>query len=146
MIIELNAVPEDIMKAVEILNQYCLEKKIPEKIIFSLKLVLEECGSNIINHSLKNERDKKISVFMKKTDNLMIIELRDHGAEFDPTKTNFLENGNSSASEGGTVGGWGLKLVRQNIDEMHYIRSENTNILTLKKYLPLCYAERSPDF
>lgn len=133
MTIELNAAPEDIMKAVEILNQYCLSEKIPEKIIFSLKLALEECGSNIINHSLKKGKYEKFTVSLKKTDSDMIIELRDKGAEFDPTKMNLDERRKSGDEK--TVGGWGLELVRQNIDEMHYMRTDNTNILTLKKHL-----------
>ncbi len=133
MKIELNAVPEEIMRAVEILSQYCQENKIPEKIIFSLKLALEECGSNIINHSLKKDKDKKISVILKITDNLITVELYDQGPEFDPTKMNLNDSRKMIGER--TVGGWGLELVRQNIDEMSYLRENNTNILTLKKYL-----------
>jgi len=133
MKIKLNAVPEEIMRAVEILSQYCQENQIPEKIIFSLKLALEECGSNIINHSLKKDKTKKISVILKINDNLITVELHDQGPEFDPTKINLNEG--RKMTEERTVGGWGLELVRQNIDEMNYLRENNTNILTLKKYL-----------
>lgn len=134
MTLELNAEPGEVMKAVEILHQYCLEKKISEKTTFSLKLALEECGSNIVNHALKQNRNEKFLVIIKSIETEIVIELRDKGEEFDPTRIPVSESKPDNENQ---IGGWGLGLVNENIDEIIYRRNDSNseNILILKKKL-----------
>src|SRR5688572_23687465 len=55
---QLHATPEEVMRAVEILQKFAQARGLPEKIIFALALALEECGSNIVNHALRRDAKK----------------------------------------------------------------------------------------
>ena len=55
MTLELHATPEEVMRAVEALQEFGREKQIPDKELFGLALALEECGSNIVNHALRRD-------------------------------------------------------------------------------------------
>jgi anti-sigma regulatory factor (Ser/Thr protein kinase) len=55
MKLNLHATPEEVMRAVEALEEFARAQGVPEKIIFGLALALEECGSNIVNHALKRD-------------------------------------------------------------------------------------------
>ena len=60
-----------------------------------------------------------------------VIELRDDGPEFDPTGVAMLDP--EPGDE--TVGGWGLELVRRNVDDISYRREGGTNVLRLTRRL-----------
>ena len=85
MKLELQGTPEEVMRAVEALEAYGEEKRIPAKILFGLTLALEECGSNIANHALKRDAGQTFTVAFDYTGGQITIELRDRGIEFDPT-------------------------------------------------------------
>jgi anti-sigma regulatory factor (Ser/Thr protein kinase) len=55
MTLEVQATPEDVMRAVEALQEFSRSQGVPEKTIFGLALALEECGSNVINHALQRD-------------------------------------------------------------------------------------------
>ena len=57
------------------------------------------------------------------------IQLSDDGIAFDPT----AHIPNDKATDERQVGGLGIHLIRQLVDEIHYERSEDKNILTLVK-------------
>ncbi|HTQ51243.1 MAG TPA: ATP-binding protein [Candidatus Acidoferrales bacterium] len=129
MTLELQATPEEVMRAVEALEQFARAQGVPEKIIFGLMLALEECGSNIVNHGLRRDALRKFQVTIELTHDTFVIELRDRGPAFDPTKAAEREQ----PKEEDAPGGWGIQLVRRNIDEMQYTRVDGENILRLAK-------------
>jgi serine/threonine-protein kinase RsbW len=107
--------------------------RVPEPALFALKLALEECGSNIVNHSLQRDALQTFRVTFSRTGNSIIIELRDCGPEFDPTQVPAAE-GNAVADDN-RIGGWGIQLVRRSVDEMIYRRAGDENVLCLTKRL-----------
>jgi serine/threonine-protein kinase RsbW len=129
---ELHATPEEVMRAVEALQDFARAQQVPEKLIFGLALSLEECGSNIVNHALGRDARQKFHVAVQRNGSEMLIELRDHGPEFDPTTA---PERNSAAQEEDPLGGWGLQLARRYMDNIHYQREAGENILRLTKRL-----------
>jgi anti-sigma regulatory factor (Ser/Thr protein kinase) len=127
--LELQATPEEVMRAVETLEQFARSNGVPEKIVFGLMLALEECGSNIVNHGLKRDARQKFQVTIEQTHDTFVVELRDRGPVFDPTTAAERK----PPTEDDTPGGWGIQLVRRNIDEMRYRRVDGENILRLTK-------------
>jgi anti-sigma regulatory factor (Ser/Thr protein kinase) len=127
--LELQATPEEVMRAVETLEQFARANGVPDKIVFGLMLALEECGSNIVNHGLKRDAGQKFQVTLEQTHDTFVVELRDRGPAFDPTKA--AERRPPTAED--MPGGWGIQLVRRNIDEMRYTRVDGENILRLTK-------------
>lgn len=129
MTLELQATPQEVMRAVETLEQFARAKGVPEKTVFGLMLALEECGSNIVNHGLQRDAGQKFQVTIEQTPDTFVVELRDRGPAFDPTAAADREQ----PKEDDAPGGWGIQLVRRNIDEMQYTRVDGENILRLTK-------------
>ncbi len=117
------------MRAVETLEQFARAKGVPEKTVFGLMLALEECGSNIVNHGLQRDARQKFQVTLEQTSDAFVIELRDRGPAFDPTAAAERQ----PTAEDDPPGGWGIQLVRRNIDEIRYTRVDGENILRLTK-------------
>ena len=132
MTLELHATPEEVMRAVEALQEFGEARQIPGKILFGLTLALEECGSNIVNHGLRRDPDMTFHVSFEHTGSEISIELRDPGPEFDPT---LKPAGEPDADDDGPPGGWGIFLVRRYTDEIHYTREGGENRLRLTKTL-----------
>ena len=131
MTLELKATPEEVMRAVETLEQFARVNGVPEKIVFGLMLALEECGSNIVNHGLQRDARQKFQVTIERTHDGFVIELHDRGPAFDPTTAPERK----PPTEDDAPGGWGIQLVRDHIDEMHYRRVDGENILRLVKHV-----------
>jgi anti-sigma regulatory factor (Ser/Thr protein kinase) len=132
MKLELNATPEEVMRGVEALEEFASKENVPEKAIFGLALALEECGSNIVNHALKRDAHRKFQVDIEKTSDAFIIEFRDDGPEFDPTAAAPRK---PQAEDDDLPGGWGVELVRRNMDAVQYRREAGLNVLRLTKQL-----------
>jgi serine/threonine-protein kinase RsbW len=134
MILELQATPEDVMRAVEALQEFGRERQVAESDLFGLALSLEECGSNIVNHALGRDPTRKFQVALEFSGSTVTIELRDRGPEFDPTQAPAAEP--VADEDDRPPGGWGIQLVRHYMDEISYQREDGINILRLRKHLP----------
>jgi serine/threonine-protein kinase RsbW len=131
MTLELQATPEEVMRAVERLQAMGEERNLPMKTLFGLTLALEECASNIVTHALNCDASRKFSVVLEISDSQASIELRDSGPEYDPTQAADREP--SPDDEDEPLGGWGIQLVRRYTDEIVYERTSEENILRLIK-------------
>jgi anti-sigma regulatory factor (Ser/Thr protein kinase) len=131
--LELHATPEEVMRAVEALQQFGQVRQVPEKQLFGLALALEECASNIVNHALGRDARQTFRVTFEHTGSAVVIELRDRGPEFDPTQAPAPET--EADGDDRPPGGWGIQLVRRYTDEMRHTREGEENILRLTKRL-----------
>jgi anti-sigma regulatory factor (Ser/Thr protein kinase) len=133
MMLELQATPEEVMRAVEALQRFGREKQVAEKDLFGLALALEECGSNIVNHALHRDSRQKFQVVITHAGGAMTIELRDRGPVFDPTQARVADP--APSDDEGPPGGWGIQLVRHYMDDIQYRREADENVLRLTKRL-----------
>ena len=133
MKLELKATPEEVMRAVEALQDFGRARRVPERTLFGLALSLEECGSNIVNYALQRDPQRQFTVCFEHTGDTFLIELRDGGPEFDPTSVPVVEN--LSLDGDRPPGGWGIQLVRHYMSEMHYRREAGENVLCLIQHL-----------
>ena len=140
MKMELHASPKEVMRGVETLQNFARAEGLSEKVIFGLALALEECGSNVVNHGLQCDAQKQFQVVIEHTNHAFVIELRDCGPEFDPTKATARK---PQADEDDLPGGWGIQLVRRYMDEIHYARVGNENVLRLIKHVGLSADEEN---
>lgn len=132
MTLKLLATPEEVMRAVNALQEFASSAGVPEKTIFSLALALEECGSNVVNYALQGDARQMFQVDLECSDSSFVIELRDRGPEFDPTTT---AERPLQADDDEAPGGWGIQLVRRSVDEIRYQRVAGENVLRLTKRL-----------
>jgi anti-sigma regulatory factor (Ser/Thr protein kinase) len=131
MRLELQATPEEVMRAVEALQEFARAEGVPERTVFGLALALEECGSNVVNHALQRDAQQSFHVLIENSDGSFVIELRDRGPEFDPTAVAERE----PAADDDLLGGWGIQLARRYVDEIRYQRETGENVLRLTKCL-----------
>lgn len=89
------------------------------------EVAAEEAVVNILHYSQATE----IELTVKNEESKIILVLADDGIPFDPT----AQIPNNKATDERQVGGLGISLIRQIVDEMHYERKEERNELTLTK-------------
>ena len=102
-------------------------------IIFNLNLVLEEAVVNIINYAYPKEEHESIYLSAKLHDRSIILVLTDTGKEFDPTMA--PEADLTLSADERPIGGLGIFLIRQMMNEVKYERIDGKNVLTLEKRL-----------
>src|SRR5688572_17316598 len=112
MTLQLKATPQEVMRAVDALQQFGREHGLSEKALFGPALSLEECGSNVVDHSLRRDERQTLEVRIEYADNILTIELRDCGPEFNPTAARARK---LQAEDDDLPGGWGIQLVRQHM-------------------------------
>ena len=102
-------------------------------VTFNLNLVLEEAVVNIINYAYPNEEHESIYLSARLHEGSIVLVLTDTGKEFDPTMVPDADI--SLSAEDRQIGGLGIFLIRQIMNEVKYERIEGKNILTLEKKL-----------
>ena len=113
----------------EIGNEFSLS---PE-VVFNLNLVLEEAVVNIINYAYPKEDHELIYLSAKLHNDSIMLVLTDTGKEFDPTMA--PEADITLSADERPIGGLGIFLIRQIMNEVKYERIEGKNVLTLEKKL-----------
>ena len=100
-------------------------------IVFNLNLVLEEAVVNIINYAYPKEDHESIYLSAKMHEGSIVLVLTDTGKEFDPTAV--PEADVTLSADDRQIGGLGIFLIRQIMNEVKYERIEGKNVLTLEK-------------
>ena len=98
-----------------------------KKALKKFEVAAEEAIVNVLHYSQATELEMVLS--QVRPVSAISIQLSDNGIAFDPT----AHVPNEKATEERQVGGMGIHLIRQIMDEIHYERSEEKNILTLVK-------------
>ncbi|HSX37417.1 MAG TPA: ATP-binding protein [Chlamydiales bacterium] len=107
------------------------KKGLKQKIVHQIELAVEEALSNIIEHGFENKKEK-IEVGIKWSPNRLEIIIRDWAPPFDPLGNPSVIDLNASL-EKRQIGGLGIHIMKQSVDEFIYQRKENANVLTLIK-------------
>lgn len=109
------------------------ELSLPATVAFNLNLALEEAVSNIILYAYPGQTGKEIKVYAATTANCLVFTLTDTGESFDPLGAKGADI--TLPLEERPVGGLGIFLIKNIMDEVEYQRIEGKNIFTLKKEL-----------
>ena len=117
----------------EFVRQAAEDANMGEGDIYSIQLAVDEACSNIIEHACDGECEEQIEITCTTSDDRLTILVHDHGEPFDPTSAPFPDL--DAAIEDRPIGGLGIFLMRQLMDEIRYERlGEAGNVLTLVKY------------
>jgi serine/threonine-protein kinase RsbW len=104
---------------------------IPKRSLFEVNLALDELFTNIISYGFSDQSAHTIRISVSAENNLLTVVLEDDGVPFNPLMRPPAELPCSLAEC--KVGGLGIHLVKNLIDEVSYSRCGNKNVLTLKK-------------
>lgn len=109
---------------------------IPDELNMPINLALEEVVSNAMLYAYPNRNGQVFVEFTQlptpnSQHSTLVFTVTDGGIPFDPTQQ--AEADITLSAEERDIGGLGIHLVRQIMDEIHYRREEDKNVLTLIK-------------
>ena len=123
----------EISKLNQFVEEIGEEFSLSPAIVFNLTLVLEEAVVNVINYAYPKEEHESIYLSARLHEGSIVLVLTDTGVEFDPTLA--PEADITLSAEERPIGGLGIFLIRQIMNEVKYERIDGKNILTLEKKL-----------
>ena len=123
----------EISRLYEFIEELGNDFSLSPDIVFNLNLVLEEAVVNIINYAYPKEEHESIYLSARMHEGSIILVLTDTGKEFDPTAA--PEADVTLSADDRQIGGLGIFLIRQIMNEVRYERIDGKNVLTLEKRL-----------
>ena len=97
----------------------------------NLNLVMEEMVSNVIFYAYPKDKESSIELVAESNGKELTFVLSDQGKEFDPTaKEEADPNVNPMDRD---IGGMGIYIVKNIMNEVTYQRLEGKNLLTMTK-------------
>ena len=122
-----------ISKLAQFVDEVGEEFSLAPDVVFNLNLVLEEAVVNVINYAYPKEEHQSIYLSATLHEDSIVFVLTDTGKEFDPTSA--PEADITLSAEDRPIGGLGIFLIRQIMNEVKYERIDGKNILILEKKL-----------
>ena len=123
------AAPESVRELEGAVEGFGAERGWPLDVIFQMQLVVEELATNIVRVAGAGDC---IDLSVRSSDDEILVEMVDRGPAFNPL-TDAPEPDLDSPLEDRPIGGLGLHLVREAVDEIRYARDGGANRLTMVK-------------
>lgn len=109
------------------------ELQLDMELLMNLNLVMEEMVSNVIFYAYPEGKTADIELSAECTGHTLTFVLSDKGREFDPTMKEDIDTATDPADR--ELGGLGIYIVKNIMNEVTYQRLEGKNLLTMKKDL-----------
>jgi anti-sigma regulatory factor (Ser/Thr protein kinase) len=122
---------EEIPVLAEKIDELAEKWELSQALAMNINLVIEEAISNIIFYAFNDNDKHQIKISISLNNKNLVIKITDDGIPFDPLS--LAEPDITVAAEERQIGGLGIFLISQIMDEMNYKRQKNQNILTLNK-------------
>ena len=100
---------------------------------YKLSLAVDEIATNIINHGYTESgiKNGRIDITVSSDDKVFSVTLEDTAVPFNPLESKIPDEAALSIPlEQRTIGGLGIMLARENVDEFRYHYSKGKNINT----------------
>ena len=115
------------------LEAFTEEHHLPASVRQAADLALEEHLTNILRYAYDDTQLHEIRVRFELNQDGLVIEVEDDGRAFDPLQRPRVDT--ALPLESKPMGGLGIHLIRQVMDDVSYRREANRNILRLHKRL-----------
>lgn len=109
------------------------ELQLDMELLMNLNLVMEEMVSNVIFYAYPEGKTADIELSAECSGHTLTFVLSDKGREFDPTMKEDIDTSTDPADR--ELGGLGIYIVKNIMNEVTYQRLEGKNLLTMKKDL-----------
>ena len=122
---------EELERVARFIDEIGEELSLDMELQMNLNLVMEEMVSNIIFYAYPEGVEATIELLAECDGKELTLILSDQGRAFDPTlKENFDMDVNPAERE---LGGMGIFIVKNIMNQVTYQRLEGRNLLTIKK-------------
>ena len=112
------------------LVKYLNEQGVEHSVVFKVQLALEEILANIASYAYAPEDgDMEIDYDIK--EHTLVMTISDEGKPFNPLEKDDPDITLSVAER--PIGGLGVFIVKNTMDDVQYYREDNKNILIIKK-------------
>ena len=92
-------------------------------------IVFDELLNNIISYGFSDDEDHEINIDVSVTSEQLVVTVADDGVPFNPFDR--VGPDTSLSIEEREIGGLGVLLVTELMDQTHYQRRRNQNVVTL---------------
>ncbi len=106
---------------------------VPDDVRRSMQVVLDDLLANVVLYGLAGLRDGEATVDVRRTSDSLIVTISDNGPPFDPFARAAPDT--TLSIEERQIGGLGIHLVKQMMDEVSYQRRGDRNVTVLTKRL-----------
>jgi serine/threonine-protein kinase RsbW len=117
----------------ERVERFGADERLPAAVVNALNVALDEAVSNAINHGYDGGARGEIAVRLRRRPDSVLVEVEDDGRPFDPLQAPPPDLTSPLAER--PIGGLGVHLIRNLMDEVAYARVDGRNILKLVKHL-----------
>jgi anti-sigma regulatory factor (Ser/Thr protein kinase) len=121
----------EISRISKLLLDFSQQNKVPHKINHALDLALDEILNNIINYGYEDHKEHEILIQISLAAKELVLIIEDDGHPFNPLDVPVPDT-ESSLNER-TVGGLGLHLVKNIMDQVQYKYENNKNRIKMVK-------------
>lgn len=121
----------EIASLAEFIDSIVEESSLDASFGMSLNLALEEAVTNVILYAYPEGKSGTVTITVEGVDNVLTFVICDSGVPFDPTQKEDADI--TLSAEERPIGGLGIFLVKQLMDEVSYEYVDGQNVLTLKK-------------
>jgi len=123
---------QDINIAVEHFEGFCEKNEINLAIVQKFNIAFDELLNNIIVYGYDDDNEHEIEVDVELKGERLVINIADDGIPFNPFKQSPPDT--MLSVEERKMGGLGIHIVKNLMDEYNYKRNVDKNIITLVKY------------
>lgn len=104
---------------------------ISDRTIFEMNLALDELFTNIISYGFNDNQEHTIKMSITVEGDQLQMRIEDDGVPFNPLESKAPEF--QCGIEECKIGGLGIHLIRKLMDDVHYKRVADKNILVLRR-------------
>jgi serine/threonine-protein kinase RsbW len=124
---------ESLQKFRDFITSCCAQYDIHNDTVLDLKLAVDEACTNIIEHGYKGMDPGSIILSFRIEPDRILVQITDFGHVFEPEAAPKPDV--EAALEDRELGGLGLYLIYQTMDNIDYHSSEEGNTLTFTKFI-----------
>ena len=121
----------EIGAAAEKIDAYCEARGLPTQVAYAVNLSIDEILTNTISYGYDDDGEHRIDLTFRVDGETLVVVIEDDGRPFDSSMERVPDV--DATLEERALGGLGLFLVQQMMDEMAYDRRDDRNVITLRK-------------
>jgi len=125
---------KEIDRCLAALEEICERFELPADIQNAFSVVLDDLLNNVISYAYKEDGEHIIDVVLSTDGQRFVVSVTDEGVEFDPFM--IKEPDIDATIDERQIGGLGIHLIRNLMDDHFYRRDGNKNVTTLMKRIP----------
>ena len=121
----------EIGAAAEKIDAFCEARSLSPQIAYAVNLSIDEILTNTISYGYDDEAEHRIDLTLRQEGDTLVVVIVDDGRAFDSSLER--EPNVDATLEERALGGLGLFLVQQMMDDVDYQRRDTLNVITLRK-------------